>query len=101
MPPWLKYASSTCNTTKNAIEYRANQLRRTKIQMEDTIQNSMSDAKIKKNVILNCMYLSIKAKGASERFPVVGPDGHILARADLAEVGREVDAVPLVSSKAK
>jgi hypothetical protein len=47
------------------------------------------------------MYLSIKAKGASERFPVVGPDGHILARADLAEVGREVDAVPLVSSKAK
>ena len=47
------------------------------------------------------MYLSVKAKGAGEGFPIVGCDSHILARTDLAEVGREVDAVPLMPSKAE
>jgi hypothetical protein len=47
------------------------------------------------------MYLSVKAKGAGEGFPIFGRDSHILARTDLTEVGREVDAVLLMPSKAE
>lgn len=51
--------------------------------------------------LLKCIYLSVKAKDASERFPIVGSNSHILAGTDLTEVGREIDAVPLMSSEAK
>jgi hypothetical protein len=47
------------------------------------------------------LHLSVKAKGAGEGFPIFGRDSHILARTDLTEVGREVDAVLLMPSKAK
>lgn len=53
------------------------------------------------NEYLESMYLCVKAKSTSEGFPVVGCDGNVLPGTDLADVGREVNGVPLVSSKAK
>jgi hypothetical protein len=52
-------------------------------------------------MFLKCAYLCIEAEGASERFPIVGRDSHIMARMDLTEVGREFNVVPLMSCKAK
>jgi hypothetical protein len=47
------------------------------------------------------VYLCVKAKLAGERFSIVGRDGHVLARTDLADVGRKVNGEPLMSSKAE
>jgi hypothetical protein len=47
------------------------------------------------------MYLCVKSKLAGERFSIVGRDGHVLARTDLADISRKVNSEPLVSSKAE
>lgn len=52
-------------------------------------------------VVVCQLHLCVKAKSATEGFPVVSSDGHILTRTDLADVGRKVDGEPLMSSKAE
>ena len=47
------------------------------------------------------LHRCVEAKSASEGFPVVGRDSHVLARTDLADVGGEVNGVPLMSSNAE
>jgi len=52
-------------------------------------------------VVVGQFHLCVKAKCATERFSIVSRDGHILSRTDLADIGRKVNGVPLVSSKAE
>lgn len=64
-------------------------------QVADDIREDASMVEVRQ------LHLSVKANDASERFPIVGSNSHILAGTDLTEVGREIDAVPLMSSEAK